>query len=103
MNEQPFELKLAKLRPVSQICKALGIGSQTGVRWCLRGIKLANGETVKLKHMRAGRTLYTTEEWFDAFAAARNSSSVDEIPLRSPSERERASEQAARELASIGA
>lgn len=43
-------------------------------RWCRRGLKGRDGSAVFLKHVRVGRTVYTTAPWlhqfFEAVAAA---------------------------------
>ena len=36
-------------------------------RWCRRGVKARNGSIVRLRHSRAGRRLFTTEEWLGQF------------------------------------
>lgn len=43
-------------------------------RWCRKGLKARDGSSVYLKHVRVGRTVYTTASWlhqfFEAVAAA---------------------------------
>lgn len=43
-------------------------------RWCRKGLKARDGSSVFLKHVRVGRTVYTSAQWlqdfFEAVAAA---------------------------------
>ncbi len=38
-------------------------------RWCRKGVKSRNGETIRLTHVRAGRQIFTTSDWMDEFFA----------------------------------
>lgn len=39
-------------------------------RWCRKGLKARDGSSVFLKHVRVGRTVYTTAAWLHAFFEA---------------------------------
>lgn len=39
-------------------------------RWCRKGLKARDGSSVYLKHVRVGRTVYTTASWLHAFFEA---------------------------------
>lgn len=39
-------------------------------RWCRKGLKARDGSSVFLKHVRVGRTVYTTAPWLHAFFEA---------------------------------
>jgi len=39
-------------------------------RWCRKGLRARDGSSVHLKHVRVGRTVYTTAEWLHEFFEA---------------------------------
>lgn len=92
---------LHTLKPVSEFTSKLNLATSTGIRWCLRGVRAGKGKLTKLRSVRIGRTLHTTDEWFAEFI---NVASATELDMsRTPAERQRASEAAGAELERIGA
>jgi hypothetical protein len=74
------------------------------LRWVLDGVKLPNGQTVRLEAVRMGGRWITSVEALERFAA-RQTPRLDSEPApapRSPTKRQRASEQAAQELEKHG-
>jgi len=39
-------------------------------RWCRRGVKSRCGNRIKLRHVRVGGKIFTTEAWLDEFFKA---------------------------------
>lgn len=74
----------------------------TLIRWCTRGIRQPDGTRVRLRSIRAGARWFTTDQWVDDFVAALTLAAVgDEATSpapRSPSRRQRESEEAGRNL-----
>lgn len=74
----------------------------TMIRWCTRGIRQPDGSRVRLRAIRVGSRWLTTSEWVDEFIAVLTTAHCpnQEVPvLRSPTQRNKASEAAAKELA----
>lgn len=73
--------------------KKLSIG--TVWRWCRRGVHGG----IRLRAVKVGGTLYTTREWILEFVRALNSDAdVEPVRIRTRTQRERASQQAAEQL-----
>ncbi|MBN1437506.1 MAG: DUF1580 domain-containing protein [Sedimentisphaerales bacterium] len=36
-------------------------------RWCRQGVRARNGDNVRLRHIRAGRKIFTSQKWLDEF------------------------------------
>lgn len=74
----------------------------TMIRWCTRGIRQPDGSRVRLRAIRAGSRWLTTDAWVDEFIAVLTVAHIPDqgapIP-RSPTQRNRASQAAAKELA----
>ncbi len=79
-------------------------------RWARRGVKTRSGGRVRLKHIRAGGKLYTSEAWlrqfFEAVAAA-DAAHFDADPPTPPKpptdrQRQKSIEQAERTLQEAG-
>lgn len=75
--------------------------------WLLRcilcGVKLADGQRLRLEAIRVGGTWFTSEAAWRRFLEAQQPAESQERPtLRSPAERQRASEAAERELVAAG-
>ncbi|MBL8864819.1 MAG: DUF1580 domain-containing protein [Planctomycetia bacterium] len=76
----------------------------TPTRWCVKGFKLPNGETLKLEHIRVCGRLMTSRAAVLRFLERMQEPADDTIPAtRSPAERRRAAEAAGRELEKLGA
>jgi hypothetical protein len=73
----------------------------TLIRWCTRGVRQRDGTRLRLQAIRVSSNWYTTDHWVDEFIAVLTAAHIDpEAPvLRSPAQRNRASESAAAELA----
>jgi hypothetical protein len=74
----------------------------TLTRWILHGVRAIDGRRVRLEAERVGCRWCTSEAALARFCAALGSQ-VDETPHRSPAQRNRDSEAAARELERRGA
>lgn len=75
----------------------------TVARWCIRGIRVMSVGVVRLEHFRAGGKLLTSRRAVARFLAAQSGNAGnDPIPVRSPAERNRASDRAAAELEAFG-
>src|SRR5262245_55893410 len=73
----------------------------TLIRWCTRGIRLPDGSRVRRRGIRARCRWLTTDAWVDEFIAALTAAHVgqDDAPaIRTPTRRQRDSEEAGREL-----
>jgi hypothetical protein len=76
----------------------------TILRWILRGAKSPTGELVKLEALRIGNRWVTSREALQRFAE-RLTPRLDErtaTALRTPTQRQRAADRAARELKQVG-
>src|SRR5215831_14851316 len=73
-------------------------------RWCLKGLRARDGTPVKLRALRVGQTLCTSEQWLQDFfeqLTAHDPALAADKPvsaIRTPGKRRRASERAAEEL-----
>lgn len=86
----------AEYRPVRKYTRAAGISLATEWRWLNRGVKGG----VKLRSVCIGGRRYTTDAWWAEFIAACSapSDSLSAAHLQTPAARNRAHEQAEREL-----
>lgn len=82
--------------------------SSTPTRWCLDGVRLPDGNALRLEHFRAAGRLMTSKAALLRFLAAQQDADADAgvVPPttgRSPAARNRAADAAGRELDSMGA
>lgn len=79
----------------------------TLIRWCTRGVKLTDGSMIRLRAERIGTRWLTNDVWFEEFVSAltlaHTASASSRDTVRTPSERTRASDTAAKELSDMGA
>jgi hypothetical protein len=100
LSEELIGLAAAgKMLPGSRGAKS--VSTATLFRWCTDGCKSATGERVRLEHFRAGGRILTTRQAVLRFFAAL-SEVPDAAPVRSPAQRRRDSERAAKELERMG-
>ncbi len=81
-------------------------------RWCRKGIKSRAGQRIRLKHIRAGGRVFTSEQWLNEFFQAvaqadqayfeRPEPTVDQPPSRTDKQRQGSIAQAERELKAAG-
>lgn len=94
-----------RLRPIAEYARRLGIHPATICRWVQSGVKLPDGQRLRLRAIRAGsKWLVAESDWasfLDVQTAARLPDSSAST-IRSPAQRRRASEAAARELERLG-
>lgn len=103
LNETPLSLTQAAAL-LSTWRGGLPMDRSTLSRWISSGIKASNGTSIRLEAIKLGGRWLTTVEALRRFAAALTPGSGDAIPLpRGHTERQRASERAAAELARMGA
>jgi hypothetical protein len=78
--------------------------ASTIVRWCLDGVKLRNGQRLRLEHIRVGERLMTSKAALLRFLEAQQdpASIASTTAPRSPAERARANAKAEAELAEHG-
>ena len=74
----------------------------TLTRWCLSGVTLPDGSTLRLEHYRTAGRLMTSKAALLRFLAAQQVA-VPAQPVRSPAQRNRASEDAGTKLRDMGA
>lgn len=75
-------------------------------RWALKGVKLADGRTVRLEAFKVGRVLMTSEAALERFFLAQNADDAEDQqadpPPRSAAARNKASRRAEAELLASG-
>ena len=76
--------------------------ASTVFRWIRNGVQAPSGVRIRLEHVRIGKYLYTSSEALERFIAATNEVPIDSPTVRSPAQRERASNKAAQELEKLG-
>lgn len=77
--------------------------ASTVFRWCADGVRLRNGERLRLESVRIGHRVMTSGPALERFILATTASyDTDPAPVRTPSARQRASDKAAKELEAIG-
>ena len=76
---------------------------QTIVRWIQRGVKTRDGRRVKLEAIRVGYRWLTSEAAVKRFLIASTSTEPETLAPRSPTQRQKASESAAKQLEKLGA
>jgi hypothetical protein len=75
----------------------------TVVRWCFSGVVTSDGRKIRLEHFRIGKRVMTTAAACKRFILAQQmAGDVQDLPPRSPAQRERASANAAKELSALG-
>ncbi|HEY3787827.1 MAG TPA: DUF1580 domain-containing protein [Urbifossiella sp.] len=85
---------------VSRAAREYGRHPATFVRWCIDGIRLPSGQTVRLEHYRLGNRLTTSRQSILRFIAAQQSDPVE--PVTTPAARRRADAEAERVLDAAG-
>jgi hypothetical protein len=78
------------------------IHATTVTRWCLKGARLPSGLRIRLEHFRCGPRLFTTREAIVRFIKAQTEPTGEPINPRTPTERNRATDQAEKELDILG-
>jgi hypothetical protein len=73
----------------------------TIARWATKGIRLPNSQILKLEVLRCGNTFRTSRAALRRFLEAQQDTTAIDPP-RTPTERRRASDRAAAELADMG-
>ena len=59
---------------------APGNPSPTAVwRWCRKGLKARNGNRIHLKHIRAGKRIYTKIEWINEFCTTLAEADIESL------------------------
>ncbi|MCE9531475.1 MAG: hypothetical protein K8T89_10195, partial [Planctomycetes bacterium] len=73
-------------------------------RWCLQGVKLADGRSLRLEYIRVGDRMMTSKAGLLRFLAAQQDNSVTEVATqpRTPTQRMRAAAKAEAELSDLG-
>jgi hypothetical protein len=102
-TETPIPLaEAAKLIPPARQGKRTHLS--TLLRWILRGSRNPEGEVVRLEAVRIGGRWMTSREALQRFAERLTArlDAPEPVPPRTPTQRRRASERAARELGRIG-
>lgn len=74
----------------------------TVTRWCLQGVRLPGGATVRLEHVRVAGRVMSTRPALLRFLAVQAASDPAPTPPRAPAERTRASDAVARRLEEAG-
>jgi hypothetical protein len=77
------------------------VNSSTLWRWCRRGVRIEGG-TVRLECVRISGRWLTSREAISRFVARQTPSALPAPRLRTPGQRQRASERAERELQKLG-
>jgi hypothetical protein len=91
----------ARLFPPARLGRPVNIS--TIWRWCIKGVRVPGGGVIRLEHIRVGGRTLTSREAIGRFAARQTPvSEQTAVQLRTPGQRQRASEKAARELERIG-
>jgi hypothetical protein len=103
----PVSSSTATPAELIQVTKALGprFGyphKSTAIRWITRGIRTATGQRVRLTAWRRGTQWFTSREAVEEFARAVLVPSDCDVPPRTTTARQRASEDAAAELRALG-
>ena len=82
--------------------KPEGYGYNSLFRWVVHGAKTFDGRRVRLEAIRLGMRWQTSRAAVERFIAARSNFPESDEEARSPAERKRASDHAARELEAMG-
>jgi Protein of unknown function (DUF1580) len=74
-------------------------------RWCMQGVRLADGTRLRLECIRLGGRWLTSTEALERFVAAQTPErgQPEQLPQTTPAKRARRSERAAAELERMGA
>ena len=105
LTETPVTLS-AVARTIPGARGATRISPTTVWRWCVKGTNTPDGRLVKLEYYRVGARVMTTAEAVRRYITALTLTPTDaptQPAARTPSERQRASEKAAKELERMGA
>jgi hypothetical protein len=106
-----FDLTAEKPIPLAEACKLVPPARRgkrthlsTLLRWIISGVRNPNGQTVRLDGIRIGGRWMTSREAIQRFANALTPNLNTALPPapRTPTQRQKASDRAARELESIG-
>ncbi|QEL19128.1 DUF1580 domain-containing protein [Limnoglobus roseus] len=88
---------------LSRAARAFHMSPASLSRWCNRGATAPDGVRVHLEHARTPGRVMTSIKAVERFLTAiTGTPAVVGVPSRSPSERQRASEEAARQLKAMG-
>ena len=74
-------------------------------RWCLHGVTIGSGEKVFLESIRIGKSLKTSRQAWERFVVAQNEAPEkgdESAPVRTPTQRQKASERAEKILEKMG-
>lgn len=103
LSENPIGLS-ATARVFGSAREGKATSPATVYRWCLQGVRVPGGRRVYLEYFWIGSRLMTSRAACVRFIEAQQPDPPADNPrLRSPAERRRASEAAARELERMGA
>ena len=78
------------------------VNASTVWRWCRKGVRVPGVGIVRLECVRISGRFLTSREAIARFAARQTPSALPAAQLRTPTQRRRASEQAARQLDRLG-
>jgi hypothetical protein len=91
----------ARLFPPARLGRPVNIS--TIWRWCKKGVRVPGVGIVRLEHIRLGGRTLTSREAISRFATRQTPATEQTtVHLRTPGQRQRASERAARELERSG-
>jgi hypothetical protein len=100
-NEPPISLSAAtRLLPPGRCGKPVTISCV--FRWIVDGVLGPDGQRVRLEAVRVGGRWLTSVAALERFALAQTPQFKDAGQVRTPGQRQRASERAARELKKVG-
>jgi hypothetical protein len=104
LREQVLRLaEVGQYLPQGRNGKRLSLSA--ALRWVLQGVPLPDGQRVRLEAVRVGSKWVTSVEALERFALAqtpRLDNQGEPATARTPQQRQRASERAARELEKVG-
>lgn len=81
---------------LTEVARGEGVSPATPWRWVLHGVRLRDGQVVRLKAVRCGGRYRTSQQALEEFRAALNSQMPADVPaIRTPAERRSAARKAA--------
>jgi hypothetical protein len=102
LAETPLSMNAAA-RLIGEGRSGRPLAAATVFRWCTQGVTMPDGTRLRLEGIRIARTWRTSREALARFLAALNPAPADGLPVRTPTARRRAAEDAERELIAAGA
>jgi hypothetical protein len=93
---------VARKLPNSRADGAGHVNPSTLFRWCTAGCKGANGQIIRLEHVRAGSRILTTWPTVERFLSSLTAPPDTAPALRTPTQQRRETEEAVRELVHAG-